>query len=243
MNEPLNLTPAAVPGTRRTFVVAVSRVLCGAIGAALLPGAVLAQSDDDAEELKRSVQHLADNMTSQSAAVQDWLRHSVIVAAERTSSFHDRFANPYQLQGQGALELPVKFGPGAFGVTGDAWLAAGGYNQDTTLNNAEMASLLPGVARLRSELELYDRRDGSLVVCPLVYGPRVAPDRQYPSFARLLAASGLDRREFTLLYYRFFIIHAKDFARRAQAFTPVIAYAYTREGVPGTGLAYSTDFE
>src|SRR4051794_12381746 len=84
-------------------------------GAALLgPGLFFcknlasAQNNDDAEELKRNVLHLA-RLGGRSRETQEWLENSQIVRASKDNDFHGAFANGYEIDSDEPLEFDTRY--------------------------------------------------------------------------------------------------------------------------------------
>lgn len=229
-----------LPFTRRQLILVPSG---GAIAAVFTRmEAVPLTLEQQRRELVERVTWMGTHVSAQNELVQDWLRHSEIVRAARDGSFHDSFANLWQLRSTRPLVTSTRFGYGRFGVNGDPWISATAYAREGELNNEEMASLMPGIAALRG-LNFYSPGAAMPYFCPLGKGLRYPPDAQglpeLKHFARIVVNSGHNFADFDLKYYRYFFIESRHLGGQAGHYDAVVAYAFQQKGIPNRQIVYA----
>jgi hypothetical protein len=226
--------PDLLPNRRQ-----ILRAACSGAAAVVFPRPARSSIslDQQRRDLIARVAWMGQNLSSASAMVQEWLRHSAIVRAIRNTTFHNSFANYWQFQSDRPLVTETRFGYGKFGVHADPWISTTGHSVDEAtnneLNNEEMASLGPAVTALRGGLSFYTPGAAVPSCCPLAKGPRLRFDErgthQLVHLARIVKGSGEDFADYRPQYYRYFFVDSRYLGRAPGNFESIVAYAYRKK--------------
>jgi hypothetical protein len=200
----------------------------------------LAQTDDDAEELKRGVRFLGDHAAEQPEAVQDWLRHSQVYEASKKEfpeGPHKYWANNYMFpRGEDGILLVDTMYYGRGGVGGRAmmgvlfhpWMTVlAEYKPEVTLNTPEIYALKPTAAYFQT-LVLWS--NGVMVYAPFPDTERRLPVAEdFDAFERDVHGHGQNPSDYRLQYVRNYVMSVRT-NMGSRDTQPLRAFGFTRRG-------------
>jgi hypothetical protein len=208
-------------------------------GTSLLSG----QTDEEAAKLrgdtKEGVLWLGNNVSQQPDSVKEWLANSEVIKASKKEfdqPVHAEWANDTALRGtkQNFLKTAAGFFGKAMhfaqmGVTFHPWMTVlDDYSPNVTLNNVEIASLLP-TAKYFMKQPFYNK--GSMVLAPFPDTPRLPVNQlSLDGFAKLVLNARFNPDDFKLHYVRYYVMSVATKKGQAPKTQTLVAHGYTRAG-------------
>jgi hypothetical protein len=150
---------------------------------------------------------------------------------------HAKYANDFVLQSTTELELNFSRAAVFLRVHGHPWMSITGYNPNLTLNNSEIAALLPMASFLDAQARFYN--NNLIEAVPFPDTPRLeVQDMHLDLFERTARRANVNPRDYRLHYVRYYVLASAAGASQRMA-KPLLAYAYSRNGSDDLRIDFS----
>jgi hypothetical protein len=212
--------------------------ICLMEGGTDIPAEEQVRGAQQLRQLMRDIASQPGSLTSP-LKVDTWFEGSSVKRAtkiEFQAPIHASYANDFILQSSTDFEL--RYNPTAvpIRVHGHPWMSITSYSPNVTLNNAEIAALLPTATFFDSQMRFYNNGTGS---APFPDSPRLqVQDMHQDAFDRSARGASINPRRFHLHYVRYYLLGTAPSLGHPKP-QPLLAHAYSAIGSEDLRINFS----